>query len=266
MWVTGQAVTALARKPLPLAPVAPRALAPSRRPPRRDAGRDGAHDARTRGDAHGSGPAGRAASGRTGSPDGPRLAVAPAAAAAALAAAALGRRGRRRALRRSRAGRVAALTCSRSCSGRRARIGSRPHEDRRPEGDGRARAARGLVPDVVRRLRAPSTRSWSSPARASAAGAPDDAFAEAGATLGDPWGAEVVAKVAPPSDAEVGRSTASTVLVGFLAPLTNAERHRGDRRHRRDRARDGGDPAHQPRAVDGRAVLARRRSPATARC
>ena len=37
------------------------------------------------------------------------------------------------------------------------------------------------------------------------ANAPDAAYTEMGATLGDPWAAEVVVKVAPPSDAEVGK-------------------------------------------------------------
>src|SRR5215203_5691651 len=40
-----------------------------------------------------------------------------------------------------------------------------------------------------------------------------------GASVGDPWGCEVVAKVAPPSAAEVGRLGSGTILVGFLNPL-----------------------------------------------
>ena len=55
------------------------------------------------------------------------------------------------------------------------------------------------------------------------AGAPDAAFVEMGATIGDPWGAEVVAKVAPPTAEEVGKLRASTILVGFLNPLGNPE-------------------------------------------
>jgi H+-translocating NAD(P) transhydrogenase subunit alpha len=55
------------------------------------------------------------------------------------------------------------------------------------------------------------------------AGAPDAAFVEMGAAIGDPWGAEVVAKVAPPTAEEVGKLRASTILVGFLNPLGNPE-------------------------------------------
>ncbi|WP_327148239.1 Re/Si-specific NAD(P)(+) transhydrogenase subunit alpha [Nocardia sp. NBC_01329] len=47
---------------------------------------------------------------------------------------------------------------------------------------------------------------------------PDTAYEEAGATIGDPWSAEVVVKVAPPSDAEVGKLSSGQTLIGFLAP------------------------------------------------
>jgi H+-translocating NAD(P) transhydrogenase subunit alpha len=46
----------------------------------------------------------------------------------------------------------------------------------------------------------------------------DEAFVAAGAVLGDAWSAEVVVKVAPPSDGEVARLSAGQTLVGFLAP------------------------------------------------
>ncbi|MEV0298187.1 Re/Si-specific NAD(P)(+) transhydrogenase subunit alpha [Nocardia sp. NPDC050710] len=55
---------------------------------------------------------------------------------------------------------------------------------------------------------------------------PDEAYIEAGATIGDPWSAEVVVKVAPPSDAEVAKLTAGQTLIGFLAPR-NAENQIG---------------------------------------
>ncbi|MFD0365690.1 Re/Si-specific NAD(P)(+) transhydrogenase subunit alpha [Nocardia sp. GCM10030253] len=51
---------------------------------------------------------------------------------------------------------------------------------------------------------------------------PDAAYIEAGATIGDPWSAEVVVKVAPPSDAEVAKLSSGQTLIGFLAPR-NAE-------------------------------------------
>lgn len=47
---------------------------------------------------------------------------------------------------------------------------------------------------------------------------PDEAYVEAGATIGDPWSADVVVKVAPPSDAEVGKLSSGQTLIGFLAP------------------------------------------------
>ena len=50
----------------------------------------------------------------------------------------------------------------------------------------------------------------------------DDAYREAGATIGDPWSAEVVAKVAPPSADEVARLRSGQVLIAFLQPLTDA--------------------------------------------
>ena len=47
---------------------------------------------------------------------------------------------------------------------------------------------------------------------------PDTAFTEAGAVIGDPWSAEVVVKVAPPSDAEIAKLSAGQTVIGFLAP------------------------------------------------
>jgi H+-translocating NAD(P) transhydrogenase subunit alpha len=52
---------------------------------------------------------------------------------------------------------------------------------------------------------------------------PDSEYTEAGATIGDPWQAEVVAKVQAPSDAEIGKLRSGQVLIGFLAPLTAGE-------------------------------------------
>jgi len=51
---------------------------------------------------------------------------------------------------------------------------------------------------------------------------PDQAYVEAGAVIGDPWSADVVVKVAPPSDAEVAKLSKGQTLIGFLAPR-NAE-------------------------------------------
>ena len=51
----------------------------------------------------------------------------------------------------------------------------------------------------------------------------DDAFTEAGAAIGDPWAADLVAKVRKPSDDEVGKLREGQVLIGFLQPLTDQE-------------------------------------------
>jgi NAD(P) transhydrogenase subunit alpha len=51
----------------------------------------------------------------------------------------------------------------------------------------------------------------------------DQAFTEAGAAIGDPWAADLVAKVRKPSDDEVGKLRDGQVLIGFLQPLTDKE-------------------------------------------
>jgi NAD(P) transhydrogenase subunit alpha len=55
---------------------------------------------------------------------------------------------------------------------------------------------------------------------------PDSMFVNAGATIGDPWTSDVVVKVAPPTSDEIAKLRTggkSTVLIGFLAPLTKPE-------------------------------------------
>jgi NAD(P) transhydrogenase subunit alpha len=54
-----------------------------------------------------------------------------------------------------------------------------------------------------------------------AAGFSDEAYRDAGATIGDAWGADVVAKVAPPTADEAARLHSGQVLIAFLAPLTD---------------------------------------------
>jgi NAD(P) transhydrogenase subunit alpha len=80
-----------------------------------------------------------------------------------------------------------------------------------------------IVPDVVRRLRAAEHTVTVEPGAGLQAGATDAAYTAAGAELGDPWTAEVIAKVAPPSAEEATKLSPGTTLVGFLQPLTNAE-------------------------------------------
>src|SRR5436189_278780 len=55
-------------------------------------------------------------------------------------------------------------------------------------------------------------------------GTPDDAaYRDVGATIGSPWDADVVAKVAPPTAEEASRLHEGQVLIGFLQPLTDRE-------------------------------------------
>jgi proton-translocating NAD(P)+ transhydrogenase subunit alpha len=78
-----------------------------------------------------------------------------------------------------------------------------------------------LVPDTVRRLGAQTVVV--EPGAGAAALIPDELYTAAGAQLGDPWGCDVVVKVAPPTPAEVGRLREGAVLVGFLdAPEARA--------------------------------------------
>ena len=76
-----------------------------------------------------------------------------------------------------------------------------------------------MTPDVVRRLGADHEIIVETGAGV-AAGVLDDDFTQAGARIGDPWGAEVIARVAP---SEPGGLTGDHVLIGFLAPLTNGD-------------------------------------------
>ena len=78
-----------------------------------------------------------------------------------------------------------------------------------------------LVPETIGRL-PDGVEVVVEPGAGSAAAFTDDAYTEAGATLGDPWPAEVIVKVAPPSAAEVARLHDGQVLIGFLQPLTDA--------------------------------------------
>jgi H+-translocating NAD(P) transhydrogenase subunit alpha len=86
-----------------------------------------------------------------------------------------------------------------------------------------------LVPDVVRKLTAKGLTVVVEPGAGEAALIPDRLYTDAGAELGDPWSADLVAKVAPPSPDEVERLAAGSVLVGFLAPLSGGPAAEGIR-------------------------------------
>ena len=80
-----------------------------------------------------------------------------------------------------------------------------------------------LVPELVAKLTESGIDVVVEPGAGEAASFTDEAFREAGAELGDPWAAEVVAKVRKPTDEELGRLREGQVLIGFLQPLTDQE-------------------------------------------
>jgi NAD(P) transhydrogenase subunit alpha len=80
-----------------------------------------------------------------------------------------------------------------------------------------------LVPELVTKLTESGIDVVVEAGAGEAAAFTDEAFREAGAELGDPWAAEVVAKVRKPSDEELGRLREDQVLIGFLQPLTDQE-------------------------------------------
>jgi len=81
-----------------------------------------------------------------------------------------------------------------------------------------------LVPDIVRKFTGSGHEVVVESGAGAAAGIPDSDYTDAGATVGpDPWQADAVAKVVAPSPQETGKLTQGTVLIGFLAPLTNKD-------------------------------------------
>jgi H+-translocating NAD(P) transhydrogenase subunit alpha len=80
-----------------------------------------------------------------------------------------------------------------------------------------------LVPDALARLADAGIEIVVEPGAGAEASFDDEAYAAAGATVGDPWAAGVVAKVQKPSAEEVSRLREGGVLIGFLQPLTDPE-------------------------------------------
>jgi NAD(P) transhydrogenase subunit alpha len=85
----------------------------------------------------------------------------------------------------------------------------------------------GLVPEVVRAFSGDGHRVVVQAGAGEGAMIPDEAFVEAGASLAsdaaEPLGAELVVRVAPPNAQEIARLGAGSVLIAFLAPLTNGD-------------------------------------------
>jgi NAD(P) transhydrogenase subunit alpha len=80
-----------------------------------------------------------------------------------------------------------------------------------------------LVPKIVDRLVGKGLEVVVESGAGLGALLPDELYVEAGARIGDPWDADVVVKVAPPTDEEIGRLRRGGMLIGFLAPLASPE-------------------------------------------
>ena len=80
-----------------------------------------------------------------------------------------------------------------------------------------------LVPDSVARLAPTGVGVVVDAGAGTAAAFTDDAYREAGAEIGDAWGAEIVVKVQKPTPDEVARLRSGQVLIAFLQPLSDRE-------------------------------------------
>src|SRR5258705_427047 len=80
-----------------------------------------------------------------------------------------------------------------------------------------------LVPKVVERLRAAGLAVVVETGAGTGALIPDEQYEQAGATIGDPWPADLVVKVNPPTADEIGLLKPESTIVGFLAPRTRPE-------------------------------------------
>ena len=96
-----------------------------------------------------------------------------------------------------------------------------------PKETAEASAASRSCPRSSSKLTAARSLERRSSQRGAGAGAliPDAQFEEAGAgwSTTPRWQADVVVKVAPPNAEEIGAAGLRTVLIGFLAPLTNGD-------------------------------------------
>ena len=80
-----------------------------------------------------------------------------------------------------------------------------------------------LVPEVVERLIQNGLQVTIEDGAGEGAHHPNAAYEQAGATIGDGFSGDVIAKVAPPSADEIARLEQGSVLVGFLQPLTASD-------------------------------------------
>jgi NAD(P) transhydrogenase subunit alpha len=80
-----------------------------------------------------------------------------------------------------------------------------------------------LVPETAGKLAAAGFEVVVEPGAGEAASFPDEAYREAGATLADPWDADLVLKVRKPSADELPKLHEGQLLIGFLDPLADSE-------------------------------------------
>ncbi|MDV6012763.1 NAD(P) transhydrogenase subunit alpha [Haloechinothrix sp. LS1_15] len=90
----------------------------------------------------------------------------------------------------------------------------------RTEGERRV----ALVPGMVERLARRGMGVVVAPGAGTAAYISDDAYTDAGATIGDPWQCDVVVGVNPPAESDIDRLREGTVVIGFLDPFSGRER------------------------------------------
>jgi len=81
-----------------------------------------------------------------------------------------------------------------------------------------------LVPKMVERLSKRGLQVVVAEGAGAGAYLSDQTFTDAGATVGDPYASDIVVRVAPPDEAEIGKLKAGSILIGFLAPLSDQER------------------------------------------
>src|SRR4030088_3290143 len=91
----------------------------------------------------------------------------------------------------------------------------------REKAPGECRVA--LVPKVVERLCGVGEAVVVEAGAGAGALIHDEHYEEAGATIGDPWPADVVVKVNPPTDDEISLLKPGSIVTGFLAPRTRPE-------------------------------------------
>src|SRR3954465_14967874 len=81
-----------------------------------------------------------------------------------------------------------------------------------------------LTPDVVKAMTAKEIEVVVESGAGEGASHADSEYSDGGGKVGEnPWAADVVLKVVPPTDDEVGRLRQGQILIGFLEPLTNPE-------------------------------------------